>query len=115
MKDKPTARRPPAGLGIDVPTPRANRAAEPRPERSTSRLKGQNGHFTAAQNGPNTRFRQPLRMKPIVPDNAARLVSVSMPMKMMRPTVITARARAAEADVPVSPNKNTLSNGETTC
>ena len=24
MKDKPTARRPPAGLGIDVPTPRAS-------------------------------------------------------------------------------------------
>ena len=45
MKDKPTARRPPAGLGIDVPTPRANRAAEPRPERSTGRLIGQNGPF----------------------------------------------------------------------
>ena len=26
MKDKPTARRPPAGLGIDDPTPRANAA-----------------------------------------------------------------------------------------
>ena len=40
MKDKPTARRPPAGLGIDVPTPRAERASEPRPDGSAGSTYG---------------------------------------------------------------------------
>ena len=38
MKDKPTARRPPAESGIDVPTPRVGRAAEPRTERSADQV-----------------------------------------------------------------------------